>query len=299
MSEYLIAAMPGEEAPAARLAALIGASTAAIEVRAFPDGESLVTVPAPGARAAIYCSLDRPNGKVLPLLLAASALRDGGAREVTLVAPYLAYMRQDKAFHPGEAVSQRVVSRILSRAFDTTLTLEPHLHRTASLDMVFGAGKAVSVSAAPLLAKMIERHANDAERVIVAGPDEESAPWTEAVAKDVGAPWLVMKKRREGGRKVDMSLDSASDVSGMQVCLVDDIASSGATLATAAQILKRRGAASVSAFIVHALMRKDDLEKVRAAGAGGVYSTDSIQHQTNAIEIAPLMADALKRTRKA
>jgi ribose-phosphate pyrophosphokinase len=298
MKDFLIAAMPGEEAPAARLAALTGASSAAISVRAFPDREHLVTAPRAESNTVIYCSLNQPDEKLLLLLFAASALRDQGARRVILIAPYLAYMRQDRAFNAGEAVSQRVVARLLAEAFDETFTLEPHLHRTARLDDLFGAGKAIAVGAAPLLGEMIARRlgAKAPGDLLVVGPDEESAPWTEAVAGKVGAPWLVMKKRRESGTKVVISLDENADIKGKAVCLVDDIASSGGTLMAATRVLRAHGAASINAFVVHAMMRGADLAAVKDSGVDAVFSTDSIRHETNAIEVAPLLArEVIKR----
>ena len=101
------------EEPARRLATALGADFRGIEQRRFPDGESLVrTAPEAGA-AVLYCSLDHPNDRLVDLLLASSALRDSGVRSIVLVAPYLCYMRQDVAFQPGEAVSQKVVARLL------------------------------------------------------------------------------------------------------------------------------------------------------------------------------------------
>ena len=108
-----------ETEPQARaLAEMLGVGYETVEVRHFPDRESLVRVPAPAAPAAlVYRSLDDPNGKLIELMLASSALRANGARQIALIAPYLAYMRQDTAFHPGEAVSQRIVGRFLAGLF--------------------------------------------------------------------------------------------------------------------------------------------------------------------------------------
>lgn len=296
MKHFLIAAMPGEEAPAARLAALTGASSAVIYVRAFPDRENLVTAPKAEPNTAIYCSLNQPNEKILQLLFAASAMRDQGARRLILIAPYLAYMRQDRAFNAGEAVSQKVVARVLSEAFDKTMTVEPHLHRTSHLDDVFGRGRATAVSAAPLLGEMIAQRfgSTASDRLLVVGPDEESAPWTQSVAAQIGAPWLVMNKRRESATKVVISLDEKAGVGGRTICLVDDIASSGGTLMAAARVLKAHGAASINAFVVHAMMRGADLAAVKEAGIEAVFSTDTIRHETNAIEIAPLLAREIR-----
>lgn len=293
MKDLLVAAMPGEEAPAARFAEALGAPCETIRVHEFPDAECLVTAPAPAARTAIYCSLDHPNPKFLPLIFAASALRDQGARELILIAPYLAYMRQDKAFHAGEAVSQKAFCRLLAGAFDKTLTIDPHLHRAKSLDDVFGPGRARAASAATLLADMIMARPADAPLVIV-GPDEESAQWTSAVASHMKAGWFVMKKERRGDREVEVTFDPKADVTAKSVCLVDDIASSGVTLGEAARTLRARGAARVEAFVVHALMGDDQVEALLRSGIDRIESTDAVRHKTNSGEVAPLLARELK-----
>ncbi|MCZ4328253.1 ribose-phosphate pyrophosphokinase-like domain-containing protein, partial [Brachybacterium paraconglomeratum] len=82
---------------------------------------------------ALYRSLDQPNEKLVELLLAARTARTLGAPHLTLVAPYLPYMRQDIAFSPGEAVSQRIVGPFLASLVDAVITVDPHLHRVASL----------------------------------------------------------------------------------------------------------------------------------------------------------------------
>jgi len=293
MKDFLIAAMPGEEAPAKRLAQAMGARSDAIRIHEFPDGENLVTAPAPTPCTAVYCSLDHPDPKFLPLVFAASALRDQGAREIILVAPYLGYMRQDKAFHAGEAVSQKIFCRLLSDAFDKTLTIDPHLHRTKSLDEVFGAGRARAASAAGLLADMIGAGAKGAPLLVV-GPDEESAQWTQAVARRRGADWVVMTKTRAGDRQVSVMLPESAEVAGKRVCLVDDIASSGATLGEAAKLLLARGASSVDAFVVHALMNDAQLAALAEAGIRRIESTDAVRHKTNTGAVAPLLAHELK-----
>src|SRR5690606_8630460 len=132
---------------AARLAAELDVPFGEVAVHRFPDGESLVRVDPPPATAILYRSLDDPNPKLFELLLAASALRDSGARRVLLVAPYLAYMRQDIAFQPGEAVSQRVIGKLLAAHFDAVMTVDPHLHRTRSLEAIMPGIRVASISA--------------------------------------------------------------------------------------------------------------------------------------------------------
>lgn len=292
MKNVLIAAMPGEAAPSRRLAAALDADVCEIDVHRFPDGESRVRAPRAGTTTILYQSLDRPNEKLIELGLAASALRNLGARRLVLVAPYLCYMRQDKAFQRGEAVSQRFVGELLARWFDRIVTMEPHLHRVDTLDDVFPETETTAISASALLADLIRRDGHGSATLIV-GPDSESRRWVAAVASDVGAPFFVLEKTRRGDADVSVSNDDAAPVAGRRVCLVDDVASTGQTLTEAGKLLKEQGAALVEALVVHALLGDSELERMRQAGIDRIRSTDSVAHPTNAIEIAPLLAEAL------
>lgn len=112
----LIIPFPGNEEMAERLEPLLAAQRGGIEMRQFPDSETYLRIvddPA-GRDAILLCTLDRPNDKLLPLLFAAATLHELGALRVALVAPYLAYMRQDSRFHPGEAITSRHVAALLS-----------------------------------------------------------------------------------------------------------------------------------------------------------------------------------------
>ena len=101
-----------------------------IQRHRFPDGESKLTLPDKLSQHVLICrSLDQPNEKLVELLLAAKTARELGARKLTLIAPYLCYMRQDIAFHPGEAISQPIIGNFLAGLFDNVITVDPHLHR--------------------------------------------------------------------------------------------------------------------------------------------------------------------------
>lgn len=277
-------------APQARaLAAALDVAYAEIDVHRFPDGESRLQLPAPLPERVILCrSLNDPNAKLVELLLAAEAAREVGVRELVLVAPYLCYMRQDTAFHPGEVVSQRHVGRWLGARFDAVVTVDAHLHRVHALGDAVPAARAVNLDAAPLLGEYAARHF---AAPLLLGPDEESAPWVEAAARAGGLAGAVARKERRDDRSVAIHLPDV-DVAGRCVVLVDDIASTGRTLARAAEALYARGATEVHALVTHALFAGDAEAHLRAAGVRSVHSTDSIAHGSNAVALTGLLARA-------
>lgn len=106
----IILGFPACRQPARRLALRTGMDYADVGIHTFPDGESLVRLPSDLPQHVIlYCSLDDANRRLTDLELAAAMAPGLGAQRLTLIAPYLCYMRQDTAFHRGEAVSQRVI----------------------------------------------------------------------------------------------------------------------------------------------------------------------------------------------
>lgn len=275
----------------ASLAAELGCATATIECHRFPDGESRVVLPASlPSHVAIHATLDEPDAKLVALMLAARTARDLGAAELTLVAPYLCYMRQDAAFRPGEAVSQRIVGRFLADLFDTVVTVDPHLHRVATLAEAVPARRTVALSAARAIGGLLETHGL---RPLLLGPDEESAQWVAEVAAEAGLEHAVCTKRRSGDRLVEVRLPERS-FEGREVMLVDDVASTGGTLIAAARQVSSAGATAVDVAVTHALFVGDAIESLRAAGVRRIWSSDSIDHPTNAIRLAPLIASALR-----
>ena len=277
-------------APAQRLADRLRVPCGQVTVHRFPDGESRVTVPVPvPARIALCRSLDRPNDKLVETILAAAAARQHGADTVTLVAPYLPYMRQDAEFTPGDAVSQRIVGALLAERFDAVVTVDPHLHRVATLGEAVPAKRAIALAAAARFGDYLAPRAPDA---LLVGPDEESAQWLAAAAAGHRFETAVCRKVRRGDRDVAVDVPPAH-LAGRAVVLVDDMASTGTTLAVAARRCLALGAASVDALVVHGLFVGDAVADLRRAGVREVWSTDSVLHATNVLPLAGLLAGAL------
>jgi ribose-phosphate pyrophosphokinase len=277
-------------ASATAIAQAAGFQQAAIERHRFPDGELKLRLPAAlPARVVLLRTLDNPNEKLVELLLVARTARTLGAVHVTLVAPYLAYMRQDIAFQPGEVISQRVVGKFLAELIDAVITVDPHLHRIATLEEAVPVAQATVLSGAPLLADLIATHYR---HPLLVGPDEESGQWVAQAAQRHGFEHAVCHKIRHGDRDVKIALPE-TPVTGRNVVLLDDVASSGHTLASAARLLQAAGAASVDVAVTHALFAGDAVKLIKLAGVGQIWSTDCIAHPSNAVSMAGLIAQTL------
>ena len=279
-----------EKEQAEQISSAAGMALASISRHRFPDGELKLRLPDTlPHRVTLLRSLHHPNEKLIELLLVARTARVLGAKHLTLVAPYLAYMRQDIAFQPGEAVSQRIVGRFLAGLFDALITVDPHLHRVATLQEAVPVPQAIVLSGAPILADLIALHR---KQPLLVGPDEESAQWISQAAQRHGFDFAVCRKTRHGDRSVDVTLPQA-DFAGRSVVLLDDIASSGHTLASVTHLLMAAGAVTVDVAVTHALFADDAIKLIKEAGVSNIWSTDCIPHPSNAVSMAPLIATAL------
>ncbi len=275
---------------ASRLAQAAQLAARMIERHHFPDGEIKVRLPESlPAKVVIFRTLNHPNEKLIELLLAAQTARTLGASHLTLVAPYLAYMRQDMAFRPGEAISQRIVGKYLADLFDAVITVDPHLHRVATLREAVPLAQARVLSGAPLLSDWI---AAQRQRPLLIGPDEESAQWVALAAARHGFDHTVCRKVRHGDRDVEVALPDMV-LAGRQVVVLDDVVSTGHSVARAAHLLRAAGAASVDVAVTHALFSGNALEVMQAAGIGEIWSTDCIEHPSNVVSMASALANAL------
>lgn len=283
----VILPLPGNEAFAGKLAEAGGWSLIDSETRRFPDGETYFRILSEvrGRAVDLVCTLAAPDDHFLRLVFAADALRRLGAAEVSLVSPYLAYMRQDKSFHPGEAVTSQSFARLLDSTFDRIVTVDPHLHRYPSLSALYRI-PADSLHAAPVLADWIGANV---QAPLLIGPDEESAQWVSEIAARIGAPHEVLRKTRHGDRSVSIAVPDLTSHAGRQPVLVDDIASSGRTLIEAARQFGGMGLPRPICAVVHPLFAEDAYRQLSEVAAR-VVSTDSVAHPSNAVSVAPLIA---------
>ncbi|MBI2565026.1 ribose-phosphate diphosphokinase [Candidatus Woesearchaeota archaeon] len=257
--------------------------------RDFPDGELYLKYQSNIAKKEIILVQSmhpQPNKAMMEAIFAVKTAKELGAVKVTLVAPYLAYMRQDKRFHRGECKSNSIMAELLSCA-DQLITIDPHLHRVHKLSEIFKI-PAKTLTANHILAQFIGKKYKN---VLVIGPDEESYQWAAGIAKEACAEVLVLHKKRYSSRKVKVFLREPEKVKGKNVVLIDDIISSGHTMIEAVKECKKAKASSIHCICVHGIYSENALPKILKAGAKEVISTNTIQNKASKIDVSKLIAD--------
>ena len=291
MTPGLLLAFDDEQTLAESLASALKIPLALVQRHRFPDGESKLRLPPElPTDLLLLRGLHRPHDKLVELLITAPAARALGAQRILLISPYLAYMRQDMAFTPGEAVSQRHIAALLASQVDGLITVDPHLHRIHSLDEVMTGCRSLALTAAPLLAAWV---AGQVPGALLLGPDEEALQWVAAAGRAQGLDHAVCHKQRFGDRDVRVALPDLA-LAGRAVVLMDDVASTGRTLVEATIAALAAGAASVDVAVSHGLFVGDALAELHAAGVRHVWCCDSVPQAQAVVSIAPLLADAVR-----
>jgi len=289
----VLLALPGNEALAEALSMHLGWTLAPLVFRRFPDGETYLRIDADlrGLSVVLVATLNEPDARIPALLFAADLARDLGANRVGLVCPYLCYLRQDQRFRPGEALTSKTFARWLSSHFDWLVTVDPHLHRYASLDEIYHLESEV-LSAAPAIAEWIDK---TLDRPVLIGPDGESEQWIRAVARIGNWPWRVFGKKRHGDREVRMRLPELDAIRGLQPVLIDDIISSGATIAEATRHLLDAGLAAPVVIGVHGLHDDQARETLGQAGIARLVCTNSVANPDAEIDLSAVLVAPIRR----
>jgi len=276
-----------------RLAAALDAEPGTLSMRRFPDGETYLRIHTPldGRTVIVLASLHHPDDKFLAIHFAAATARELGAKQIGLVAPYLAYMRQDARFNPGEAVTSRAFARLISASFDWLVTVDPHLHRHRALHEIYRI-PAVALHAAPLVAAWIAR---EVPRPLLIGPDSESEQWVAAVAAQAGAPHVLLTKVRLGDHSVKVSAPEVSKWRDHTPVLVDDMISTAHTMMETVNHLTQAGLAAPVCVAVHGLFAASAYPDLLAAGARRVITCNTVPHPSNAIDVLPLLAEGVRQ----
>jgi len=280
---------------ASSLAGSIGSPFYSVSRKVFPDGESYVRIPDEVLRAdRVYVvkTLDYPQDKaIVELLLTLDTLREKSGAELVAVIPYMAYSRQDREFLENEAVSIRALLRAIKAAGASRLyTVE--IHKEESLRHF--EGEAYSVSPYEYMARSL----SVPEDVAVIAPDLGARSRAERLAKALGVSFDHLVKYRDRVSGEVSFKPKEIDVKGLNVIIVDDIISTGGTIAKASRILREQGALSVTVIVAHALLVNEAWDKIMNSGVSAVYAANTVKPRSGSpiiVDVAPAVASSLGR----
>lgn len=274
----------------------LGVKEILLDYKKFPDGETYVRIPAEvnsETVAVVQSMAHNPDEYLMEYFLLVRTLRDLGAKKIVGVIPYFAYARQDARFRPGEAISLHIVRDLLEQVgTDMLITFDLHLHREGNLDELFNI-PVVNLTAMEALAGYIVTHFKY-ETPIVIAPDEEAEKWAKVAAKALGgASFDVLAKKRDVRTGEIEIAPKNLTVEGKDVLIVDDIISTGGTMATAVKMTKVQGAKRIVAACTHPLLIGGAYTNILRAGADALIGTNSIESPVSVVSIAPIIAKAI------
>lgn len=284
----ILFSLPGNQELTAQLAKKMNAEIGECKLRKFPDGESYTRIlsDVKGKCVVMVCTLHEPDEKLLPLYFLSHTAKSLGAMCTCLVAPYLAYMRQDKVFHEGEGVSSTFFGKLISGFADSITTIDPHLHRISSLGEVYDIPNKV-IHAADAISKYIKENIHNP---VLIGPDSESEQWVSDVAKKAGVPFTVLQKVRHGDRDVEVSVPDVEKYKESTPVLVDDIISTARTMIETTEHLKNAGMKPAICIGIHAVFSGNAYQDLWDAYVENIITCNTIPHQSNGIDLSDIIA---------
>jgi len=279
--------MPENESLGQSIDKKINAETGEMVIRNFPDGETYIQIltDVSGKDVFILCTLNQPNEKILPLYFISKELKKSGANKITLVAPYLSYLRQDKAFNTGEVITAEHFATLISSFSDQMITIDPHLHRKKTLNEIYSITSTV-LSAAPIISLYIR---NNITNPVLIGPDKESTQWVSAIAQNANAPFVILEKIRTGDRSVRINIPTISEYKNHTPVLIDDIISTAVTMIETVKVLKTAEMKSPVCIGVHAVFSENSFSELKNNGAEKIITCNTIEHVSNEIDISELI----------
>jgi len=285
----LIAGFSDTESLGKRIARALKADYTKISAKDFPDGEFHVQLkknPKHNTVVIISSLTGDPDEKIIETILAGGIAKDYGAKKVILVATYLPYMRQDRHFKKYDSFSAKHIIKLFG-IFDRIYAVDPHLHRIARLNRL--SHKAEKIGVIRLIADFLEKKYKGEFNIV--GPDEESSQWSSEVAKILKKKVIILKKKRFSSWRVKI----AEKPLGKRIIIIDDIISTGKTLAEALKMAKKQGAEKIICIGIHGILVKGAAEKITKYAE--LITTNSIPNKYAKIDISPAIADVLKKYR--
>jgi ribose-phosphate pyrophosphokinase len=299
--EKILIAGPASQILGVKIAHELDIDVINAEVKKFPDGENYLRINLENEtliadKEVIIVQSTGPsasgdqNSRLMELFMMIDSVKRMGAAKTIVVAPYLAYARQDKVFRPGESQFANVIFGIInSLGIDALYVVD--VHAPEVLDWC--TCKTVNIDSMKLLADYVKSKGQN--EIVVISPDKGAIERTKAFAKHFGenVPVEVFEKERDL-KTGEIKMTGSSNFKDKDVVIADDIIASGGTMATAIKLARENGAENVYAVATHALLLEQAKFRILNAGADEIIGTDSIDNEASKVSLAKIIADYLK-----
>jgi ribose-phosphate pyrophosphokinase len=287
---------------AEKVAGVIGCELGRLEITSFSDTEQRVRVLDDVGDKAVFVllSVSTPvNDRLIELCLIADALKGADAKKIIAVVPYLGYMRQDKAHREGEAVSARVIAHMIEAAgYDKVITLDLHSDASAGFFNI----PVQHLFSFSLFSDLFK---DEDRKMVVVAPDAGGAKRAQRFATMLSSPMIMLEKTRSLEKvHVVEHMKLIGSAGGREAIIIDDLVTSGQTLAKAARALKEEGAPKVIACVTHPVFIDVTKKVLSDSDIDTIYVTDTIPltedqmfPKLKIVSVAGLLAEAILKTR--
>ena len=277
-----------------KLAEELGVKTVPVEAKSFSDGESYIRISGDveNEKVVVVQSTYPPqNTHLVQLLQLLDAARDMKASEVIAVVPYLAYSRQDKRFRPGEAVSVGTIIRLIeATGVNSLFTVDVHTEKILELFRIH----AHNVSATPALGEYFAKLG--LKEPYVFAPDEGALARAKSLAGCLNADYSSFQKQRDRVSGAIKTSVKEFEVKDRDAIIVDDIISTGSTIANAASMLHDQNARRIYVACTHPLLLSGAKDRMMSAGVHEIVGTDCVASEVSRVSVASVVAQSLRKT---
>lgn len=262
------------------------------ELKIFFDGESKLRIPSVNNKDCIIVQslYPPPDRHIIQLLMIIHKCKKDHASKITVIIPYMAYARQDKAFLDGEIISIAVLGQLIENfGVDEVITVDIH----NELSLSYFSINIKNVTAIPILADYIKNNITIGNSFIVS-PDAGGKKRAEKVAQLLNLPILCLKKKRDkntGSVSIDENI--GMEVEGMDAILIDDMISTGGSIVKACEVLKKQKIGNIIVFCTHAILVDNAFDKIINSGVKEIISTNSIPSICSKVDLSLILSDAL------
>jgi ribose-phosphate pyrophosphokinase len=279
---------PASQMLGIKVARNLNAEIVNVSFKDFPDGETYVRIEedVKNKDVLLIQSTYHPQNKnIIQLFLLIEAIKQMTPSRLRLVIPYFAYARQDKQFKQGEALSIKVIEKIIEYlAVDEIYTIDIHAPHVLNYFKI----KAKDLSAMKLFGEYFK--SLNLNNPLVIAPDDGAIHRAQLVSKVLKSDYTSFDKFRDKNTGEITMEYKEIDVANSDIIIIDDIISTGGTMIKAIQMSRKQGADKIYAAATHTLLLSDAKSKILSAGATDIIGTDTIPNEISKISVAPLIA---------